>query len=153
MYGNLWWNLRLRTVTEYHGGPKCLTRTRLTYHPVVTTVLLNAIFIPVLLYRQFLAATPLHDYFWLAAYALFLLFVYYRGFRLKLRVADLVETAAHKCGLTRVTTRPQPAPAAKPTVEAAGDDAEVIGVETVTSVSPQVTPVSPQVTSVSPQPN
>ncbi len=31
VYGNLWWNLRLRTVTEYHGGPKCLTRVRLTY--------------------------------------------------------------------------------------------------------------------------
>ena len=33
IYGNLWWNLRLRTVTEYHGGPKCLTRVRLTYSP------------------------------------------------------------------------------------------------------------------------
>ena len=144
IYGNLWWNLRLRTVTEYHGGPKCLTRVRLTYHPVVTTVLLNAIFVPVLLYRQFLAATPLHDYVWLAAYLVFLLFIYYRGFRLKLRMADLVESAAHKCGLTRVMGRPRPAaPAAKPAA-GAGDDGEAGSGETVTTVSPQGTAVSPQ---------
>ena len=153
VYGNLWWNLRLRTVTEYHGGPKCLTRTRLTYHPVVTTVLLNLIFVPVLLYRQFLAATPLHDYAWLAAYAVFLLFIYYRGFRLKLRMADLVETAAHKCGLTRITARPRPAAKPAAETEAAADDGEVGSAGNVTAVSPQPTDVSPQPTSVSPQPS
>jgi hypothetical protein len=116
IYGNLWWNLRLRTVTEYHGGPKCLTRVSLTYYPVLTTVLLNLIVVPILIYRQAFAVTPLHDYWVLAAYALFLLFVYYRGFRLKLRVADLVEMAALKCGLARVGGRPKP-PAAP-----AGDD-------------------------------
>ena len=137
VYGNLWWNLRLRTVTEYHGGPKCLTRTRLTYHPVVTTVLLNLIFVPILLYRQFLAQTPLHDYGWLAAYVLFLVFIYYRGFRLKLRVADLVETAAHKCGLTRIMDRPRPAPPASPVPAEAADDREVGSGGTVTSVSTQ----------------
>ncbi len=151
VYGNLWWNLRLRTVTEYHGGPKCLTRTRLTYHPVVTTVLLNLIFVPVLIYRQFLAATPLHDYAWLAAYALFLLFVYYRGFRLKLRMADLVETAAHKCGLTRIigNAKPKARTDKKPADASAADDAEVQpATETPTSVSPQLTPVPPTPASV-----
>jgi hypothetical protein len=72
--------------------------------------------VPILIYRQAFAVTPLHDYWVLAAYALFLLFVYYRGFRLKLRVADLVEMAALKCGLARVGGRPKP-PAAP-----AGDD-------------------------------
>jgi glycosyltransferase involved in cell wall biosynthesis len=109
VYGNFWWNLRLRTVTEYHGGPKCLTRVSLTYYPVVTTVLLNLIAVPALIYRQVFAVTPLHDYWVLAAYAIFLLFVYYRGFRLKLRVADLVEMAALKCGLERVGGSKKPA--------------------------------------------
>ena len=122
IYGNLWWNLRLRTVTEYHGGPKCLTRVRLTYSPVVTTVVLNLIVIPVLVYRQVFTETPLHDYWVLAAYVLWLLFIYYRGFRLKLRVSDLVETAARKCGLARVIGRPQVARAA--VSEPAGDGSE-----------------------------
>ena len=123
---------------------------RLTYHPVVTTVLLNLIFAPILVYRQFLAQTPLHDYAWLAVYAVFLLFVYYRGFRLKLRVADLVESAAHKCGLTRVMNRPRPAaPAARPG-PGADDDREVGSGEVVTVVSPQATGVSPQPVPVAP---
>ena len=131
VYGNLWWNVRLRTVTEYHGGPKCLTRVRLTYHPVVTTVLLNVIFVPILVYRQTLTQTPLHDHAWLTVYALFLLFLWYKGFRVKLRVADLVDTAAMKCGLIHIqrdgTSRP-----ARPPAEAAASQSE-----TVTSVSPQ----------------
>lgn len=102
IYGNLWWNIRIKTVTEYHGGPKCLTRVRASYSPVVTTVLVNVILLMILAYRQAFAHTPLHDYWALAAYGAFLLFVYYRAFQLKLRVSDLVETAAHKCGLARI---------------------------------------------------
>ena len=40
IYGNQFWSVQVATVTEYHGGPKCLTRVRLTYHAVVTTVLM-----------------------------------------------------------------------------------------------------------------
>ncbi len=29
IYGNFWWSVALQTVTEYHGGPKCLTRVKL----------------------------------------------------------------------------------------------------------------------------
>ena len=29
IYGNFWWSVALQTVTEYHGGGKCLTRVRL----------------------------------------------------------------------------------------------------------------------------
>ncbi len=150
IYGNLWWNVRLRTVTEYHGGPKCLTRVRLTYYPVVTTVLFNLIFVPILIYRQFLTQTSLHDYGWLTAYALFLLFLWYKGFRLKFRVADLVDTAAMKCGLLHITGRGKPVarPATPVLAEPVPDEAE-----TSTSVSPQPTSVSPQPVSVSPQPS
>ncbi len=38
IYGNQWWSVKLRTVTEYHGGPKCLTRVRLGYKAVATTI-------------------------------------------------------------------------------------------------------------------
>ncbi len=135
IYGNLWWNLRLHTVTEYHGGPRCLTRVRLTYHPVVTTVLLNVVFASVLLYRQWLVPAPLHDFWLLGLYAAFLLFLANRAFWLKLRVADLTDTAAMKCGLTHITGR------RKPAARAAAVDEE--------RVSPAATPT---VTSVSPQP-
>ena len=146
IYGNLWWNLRLRTVTEYHGGPKCLTRVRLTYYPVVTTVLLNVIFASILVYRQLLIPTPLHDFWLLGLYALFVLFLVYRGFRLKLRVADLTDTAAMKCGMTHIIGRPRKQARADGKAAAAApaaDDREVQSEGTVTSVSPQ-TPVSPQ---------
>ena len=165
IYGNMWWNLRLRTVTEYHGGPKCLTRVKLTYSPVFTTVLINLILAPVMIYRQVFAHTRLHDYWALVLYAFFLLFICYRGFRLKLRVADLVDTSALKCDLTRITGKPakpekkaatkSPAepPAAAATavsMQSGGDDVQAAG--TATTVSPQgMVPPQPQ-TAVSPQP-
>jgi len=31
IYGNFWWSIILRTVTEYHGDGKCLTRVQLRY--------------------------------------------------------------------------------------------------------------------------
>lgn len=104
LYGNVWWIITLNTVTEYHGGPKCLTRVRLKYKPVATTVLLNIILLPFILYRQF--ATGFNDPYVLVAYLIMLLILWHRGFRLKLRVADLVEAAANRCGLTRVGRKP-----------------------------------------------
>ena len=147
IYGTQWWNLRLRTVTEYHGGPKCLTRVRLTCYPVMGTVLLNVVFASILAYRQLVIATPLHDFWLLGLYALFLLFLAYRAVRLKLRVADLTDTAALKCGLTHITGPPQTKPPA-PTAPAAADTEarEPADTSTATSVSPQPTPVSPQPT-------
>ena len=38
IYGNFWWSITLQTVTEYHGGPKCLTRAGLRYRFVPTTI-------------------------------------------------------------------------------------------------------------------
>ncbi len=51
IYGNQFWSITVRTVTEYHGGPKCLTRVHLGSKPVVTTVLVNAVILSILLYR------------------------------------------------------------------------------------------------------
>ena len=41
IYGNFFWSILLQSVTEYHGGPKCLTRVRLAYRFVSTTVIIN----------------------------------------------------------------------------------------------------------------
>ncbi len=110
IYGNFWWIVKLRTVTEYHGGPKCLTRVQLSYKMVVTTFLANVIALSALTYRY----TVAHDrhYWGLALYAVFLCVLFLRARRLKRRTADLVMAAAERCGLTRVygdKARPRPA--------------------------------------------
>ena len=109
IYGNQWWSIQVATVTEYHGGPKCLTRVRLRYQAVALTVLVNAVLLSILLYRA--AFTPYHDGFWWACYGLLLVWLYFRARRLKRRVADLVIAAAQGCGLTRVfgaSSKPAP---------------------------------------------
>ena len=109
IYGNFWWIVRLRTVTEYHGGPKCLTRVRLRLRPVVTTVLANMILLSFLLFRLLFTSNP---GFWLPVLYLIILGVLtVRSRRLKKRVAALVLAAAVKCGLQRVRKN-KPAPAA-----------------------------------------
>ncbi len=97
IYGNFWWMLKLRAVTEYHGGQKCLTRVRLAFKPVITTVLFHSILLPILLYRQFFSAT-IELWLWVP-YILFSFWIGYRASRLKSRVAELVESAAQRCGM------------------------------------------------------
>ena len=101
VYGNFWWSITLGTVTEYHGGPKCLTRSRLRCKMVPTTFLVNAIALSVLLYRQIFTGN--RDLWLWAAYAAFVLWIGVRAMRLKRRVADLVIHAAHTIGLARVS--------------------------------------------------
>jgi len=111
IYGNQFWSINLKTVTEYHGGPKCLTRVGLRYVPVVTTVLSNLIAVGVLLYQ--FANPRWWSYGLLGVYLLFVLVLWVRGHRLKRRVADLVTVAAARCGLQRMSARgevPKPAP-------------------------------------------
>ncbi len=109
IYGNQWWSIKVATVTEYHGGPKCLTRVRLQYQAVALTVLVNAVLLSNLLYRA--AFTPYHDGFWWACYTLLVVWLYHRAWRLKRRVADLVIAAALRCELARVfgaSSKPAP---------------------------------------------
>jgi hypothetical protein len=100
IYGNKFWSITVRTVTEYHGGPKCLTRVRLKYDAVATTILINGILLTALLYRQ--AFTPHADTLWWVLYGLLLGSFFLRARRLKRRVADLVIQAAQHCDLMRV---------------------------------------------------
>jgi hypothetical protein len=100
IYGNFWWIIKLSTVTEYHGGPKCLTRVALGYRPVVGTVLVNAIALSTLLYKL---VSPSAITIWLEiAYGIYLFILLERAYRLKRRVAHLVLSAAQRSDLQRV---------------------------------------------------
>jgi hypothetical protein len=100
VYGSFWWGIKLRTVTEYHGGPKCLTRVHLSTHMVATTVLLNAVLLSILAYRQIL--NPGGDVLLWGPYFILLMLLFWRARRLKKRVADLVGAAAQRCGFLRI---------------------------------------------------
>jgi len=103
IYGNFWWSIALQTVTEYHGGGKCLTRVRLRSRFVTTTIIFNLIALSLLIYRQLNIS---HIDLWvLVPYLLFLAFLWTRARLLKSRVAELVDVAAHRAGLQRVTHR------------------------------------------------
>jgi len=103
IYGNFWWSVALQTVTEYHGGSKCLTRARLRYRLVTTTVIINLVALSLLAYRQLNVG---HAEPWLiAVYCFFLLFLGVRARRLKHRVAELIDLAAYRAGLQRIRRR------------------------------------------------
>ena len=103
IYGSFWWGIQLRSVTEYHGGPKCLTRVHLRNKMVATTLLVNAIIICALAYQQLTLSTP--TWWPWVPYAIFVVFLTHRARRLKRRVADLVEASANRCGLTRISKK------------------------------------------------
>lgn len=100
IYGNFWWSIVLQTVTEYHGGPKCLTRVRLRHRLVATTVIINLVILSLLIYGQLHAENL--DLRVVMAYLLFVGFLGWRARKLKQRVAELVDLAALRCGLQRI---------------------------------------------------
>ena len=129
IYGNFWWSIALQTVTEYHGGGKCLTRVRLRNRFVTTTIIFNLIALSLLTYHQ-LNITYV-DLWVLVPYLLFLVFLWTRARLLKSRVAELVDLAAHRAGLQRVTRRSK--------IVGSGSTPKVeIPAKTASDVSPQV---------------
>ena len=100
IYGSFWWGIQMRSVTEYHGGPKCLTRVHLRTRMVATTFLLSFILLGILAYQQFFI--PEASLWPWIPYALFEFFLFLRARRLKRRVAELVGAAAARCGFTRI---------------------------------------------------
>src|SRR5437588_1307260 len=118
IYGTFWRSIVLQTVTEYHGAGKCLTRVRLRNRLVTTTIILNLIALSFLIYRQLIVS---HIELWsIGAYLIFLFFLWTRARALKSRVAELVDLAAHRAGLQRITRKARIAPATvAPEVEVA----------------------------------
>ncbi|NBV87478.1 MAG: hypothetical protein EBS01_14705, partial [Verrucomicrobia bacterium] len=109
IYGNRFWSVQASLVTEYHGGPKCLTRVQLVCRPVMMTLLVNVIPLSGLLYRK--VFMDRNDPWLWAWYGLLVLWILARGWRLKRRVAELVIAAANRCDLMRVSgkaSRPVP---------------------------------------------
>jgi hypothetical protein len=102
IYGSFWWGVTMRSVTEYHGGPKCLTRVGLATRMVATTFLANFLMISLLIY---LAATGYSMLLPLGLYAAAMFVIWTRGYRLKKRVAELVEASGQRIGLKRVDPR------------------------------------------------
>ncbi len=100
IYGNFWWSMVLQTVTEYHGGPKCLTRVGLRNRFVATTVIINLIVLTLLIYHQLNTANA--QLWAFLPYLLFLLFLGLRARKLRRRVAELVDVAAHRAGLQQM---------------------------------------------------
>ena len=116
IYGNFWWSVVLQTVTEYHGGPKCLTRVRIRSRFVTTTVIFNLIALSILIYRQVYISHV--DLWFLVPYCAFLLLLINWSHALKSRVTELVDLAAVRAGMQRVMRRrKQPAPDAGPEIE------------------------------------
>ena len=103
IYGSFWWGIQMRSVTEYHGGPKCLTRVHLKLRMVATTILMNFILLAILAYQQLLIPNA-HWWPWVP-YSIFVLVLVRRARRLQRRVTDLVENAALRCGFTRITKK------------------------------------------------
>jgi O-antigen biosynthesis protein len=131
IYGSFWWGITLRSVTEYHGGPKCLTRVRLATKMVATTFLLNLLAVSCLIYWT---ATDHPGLRWIVSlYILSMSFIGFQGYRLKKRVAELVEAASQRIGLKRVN----PKNGTSPRAGEAGQPDTSPG-ETRSDVSPQV---------------
>jgi len=101
IYGTVWWSVLTSSVTEYHGGPKCLTRVGLKYKMVATTFLANVVAISVLLYQ--LVFSEGKGWFLWALYLLFCMGLFFRAYVLKRRVADLIMHAAQNLGLKRIS--------------------------------------------------
>ncbi len=103
IYGNFWWSIILQTVTEYHGGGKCLTRVRLRSRFVTSTIIFSLVALSIVIYRQ-LHISHL-DLWSVIPYSLFLIFLASRARALKARVGELVDLAGYRAGLQRVTRR------------------------------------------------
>ena len=112
IYGNFWWSVVLQTVTEYHGGGKGLTRVRLRNRFVTSTVIFGLLALSIVIYRQL--HTSHLDLWSVIPFSLFLIFLASRARALKARVAELVDLAAHRAGLQRVTRRGITVPPAMP---------------------------------------
>jgi hypothetical protein len=118
IYGNFWWSIALQTVTEDHGRGRCLTRVRLRNRMVTTTIIFNLVVISLLIYHQVNASRL--DLWSIGFYLAFLGFLGTRARALKSRVAELVDLAASRAGLQRVSRKAKPAtPAAAPEMEVA----------------------------------
>jgi hypothetical protein len=120
IYGNFWWSVVLQTVTEYHGGPKCLNRVRLRFKLVPTTVVVNLVLLAIVIYRQLNG--PHWDLWSIVPYLIFVVFLSTRARALKRRVGELVDLAAYRAGMERIIRRGKKVASATPPAEPVAAD-------------------------------
>lgn len=100
IYGDYWWDLRLRTQTENHGGEKRLTRVQLDpkMTPLTTmSAVLSALFLIVLFFRWDISLIQSA----VAATGIAIILIFY-AYRIRNRVGKVVVQAAHEAGLIRL---------------------------------------------------
>ena len=101
VYGSLWWVAHLATVTEYHGGPRCLTRLRLqaraTALQYVVQVALLFLLAPLFFFET--GSLAVSQTFALAGYAFFQASLLVAKRRLLKHTEALVKDVAAACGL------------------------------------------------------
>ena len=97
---NFWWGIKLRSVKECHGDAKCLTRIKLDTHMVATTFLVILLLLAILAYRQLFV--PGSDLWLWILYVVGFGILATRSYRLKRRVAELVDATAQRCGFARM---------------------------------------------------
>jgi len=111
VYGNRWWMIRVLSLTEEHGGGKRLTRVRLHPSP---TVFARMIGVPIavlsfLAWLRFAATTSPEGYrligAWFCAVAIWMLTLLWASTRLRHRVAQIVDLAAHDTKLSSLRAR------------------------------------------------
>lgn len=92
IFGNRWWHLKIKTASEYHGGPKVLTRV--IHKPKLTAF--SFISFLVILALLFLGTKSLYAITGATLAAFYLL---YNGHNFQKRIAALTEAAAEQCQL------------------------------------------------------
>lgn len=102
VYGNRWWELRLRSVNEYHGGPKVLIRVGhlLRLSTFSWLFLFGSLTLLTLAFLKFAEAPHYPVIAGAGCLVLVSTLLAYRGLRLRHRVAQLVEAAAETSGFS-----------------------------------------------------
>ncbi|MDZ4816141.1 MAG: glycosyltransferase [Verrucomicrobiota bacterium] len=100
IYGNIYWNLKLRSMTENHGGNKRLNRIQLVPRFTTLTSLLLIFMLSLFLILRIKFG---FDTLLLIEGVIFVgIILSIQGLRLRNRVGEICELAAGKCGFVRV---------------------------------------------------
>ncbi len=103
VFGNRWWQLELKTANEYHGGPKVLVRVE--YRPTISLFSIISLTMVLILVGAGVFAFGSTTYTFLGVAGLSSLLLLIRGWRLRHRVALLVEAAAESCGFISLNSK------------------------------------------------
>ena len=103
IYGNFWWIVRFKSVTEYHGGPKCLTCANLKARPVTTSLVIMISVLAVLGAVLLAAGAPAWTAF--AAIAVGVVWLVWRRYVILRRSGELIDASASLAGLSPMRER------------------------------------------------